>query len=110
MQGRWSAAGGKPAPLTVLDASKHERQHELPAFLPDGKHFLYLRVSRVPRESGIFAGSLDDPPERQSGKRILATGFGAAYAPSGGKGPGRLLFLSGDNLVRLSPSTPPDWS
>ena len=98
--GLWkvSAAGGKPVPLTALDASRHERQHELPSFLPDGKHFLYLRASSVPEESGIFAGSVDDPPERQNRKRILATGLGAYYSP-GQEGTGRLLFLNGDTLM-----------
>src|SRR5579872_2670951 len=59
---RVPAAGGKPVPLTVLDASRHERQHELPEFLPDGHHFLYLSISNIPEESGIFIGSLDEPP------------------------------------------------
>jgi Tol biopolymer transport system component len=99
--GLWkvNAAGGTPAPLTKLDASRQERQHELPSFLPDGRHFLYLRLSAKAEESGIFAGSLDDPPERQSQKRILATGFGAYFAPSSEAGPGRLLFLRDDTLM-----------
>ena len=99
--GLWKvdAAGGKPVPLTVLDASRHERTHELPSFLPDGRHFLYLRTSEVPEESGIFAGSLDDPPERQSRKRILSSGFGAYFAPSSEAGPGWLLFLQESTLM-----------
>ncbi len=66
--GLWkvSAAGGTPAPLTEIDASHNERQHELPSFLPDGRHFLYLRLSATPEESGIFSGSLDDPSSRCS--------------------------------------------
>jgi Tol biopolymer transport system component len=90
---RVPATGGKAVPLTTLDASRNERQHELPSFLPDGKHFLYLRVSREPDESGIYAGSLDDPPGRQSKKRLLATGLGAAFVPSGDGRTGSLLFL-----------------
>jgi len=99
--GLWKvdAAGGTPAPLTKLDASLHERQHELPSFLPDGRHFLYLSSSAVPEESGIYTGSLDDPPDRQSRKRLLATRFGAYFAPSSEAGPGRLLFLREDVLV-----------
>ncbi len=99
--GLWkvNAEGGTPTPLTVLDASRHERQHELPSFLPDGKHFLYLRASTVAEESGIFVGSLDDPPERQNKKRILASGFGADFVASGPGGSGRLLFLRDDTLM-----------
>jgi Tol biopolymer transport system component len=96
---RVPAAGGTPIPLTKLDPARHEREHELPSFLPDGKHFLYLRLSTVPEESGIFAGSLDDPPERQSMKRLLATSFGAYYVPSIAAGQGRLLFLRDGALM-----------
>ena len=83
----------------MLDASRHERQHELPSFLPDGRHFLYLRNSEVAEETGIFAGSLDEPPERQSKKRILQTGFGAYFEPSMEGGTGWLLFLRDGTLM-----------
>jgi len=99
--GLWKipATGGKPVPLTVLDASRHEREHELPVFLPDGRHFLYFRFSLVPENTGIYVGSLDDSPERQSEKRILATGFGADYVTSGDGNSTRLLFLLNGNLM-----------
>jgi Tol biopolymer transport system component len=96
---RVPASGGTPAPLTKLDPTRHEREHELPSFLPDGKHFLYLRASTVPEESGIFVGSLDDPPERQSTKRVLATSFGGYYVPSASSGSGSLLFLRDSTLM-----------
>ncbi len=99
--GLWKvpSSGGQPTPLTTLDPSRHEREHELPSFLPDGRHFLYLRASSMPEESGIFAGSIDDPPDKQSKKRILATGFGASYVPASDGGRGWLLFLRDNNLV-----------
>jgi Tol biopolymer transport system component len=77
---RVAATGGKPERLTALDNSRKEREHELPSFLPDGKHFLYLRISNEPEKSGIYVGSLDDAPDKQSLKRILATGVGAYFA------------------------------
>ena len=83
----------------MLDATRHERQHELPSFLPDGRHFLYLRIFETPEESGIFVGSLDDPPDRQSKKRIVANGFGASYAPANDGDVGRLLFLQEGTLM-----------
>jgi dipeptidyl aminopeptidase/acylaminoacyl peptidase len=49
--------------------------------------------------SGIYAGSLDDPPERQSKKRILASSLGAYFVPSEEGGSGWLLFLRGSTLV-----------
>ena len=96
---RVPAAGGKPISLTKLDIARHEREHELPSFLPDGKHFLYLRLSTVPEESGVFAGSLDDPPEGQSKKRLLATSFGAYYVRSITAPQGWLLFMRDDTLM-----------
>ena len=104
--GLWkvNAAGGTLAPLTTLDASLHERAHQLPSFLPDGIHFLYFRQAATPEESGVYVGSLDDPPGRQSKKRIVASAFGAYFTPAG-SGPGRLLFLT-DNVLMAQPFDP----
>jgi Tol biopolymer transport system component len=44
---RVSAAGGPPAPVTSLDASRNENSHRWPHFLPDGRHFLYTARSHV---------------------------------------------------------------
>ena len=96
---RVPAEGGTPVPLTVLDSSRHESEHELPSFLPDGRHFLYFINSADPGNSGIYVGSLDDPPERQSRKRLLATRFGATYVPSDNLGAGHLLFLADGVLM-----------
>ncbi len=96
---RVPATGGKAVPLTTLDPSRNERQHELPSFLPDGKHFLYLRVSKDPDQTGIYVGSLDDAPDRQSRKRLLAAGLGAAFVPTGDGQSGSLLFLREGTLM-----------
>ena len=47
---RIPAAGGEPAPLTRPESPK-QTSHRFPQFLPDGRHFLYLRGghSRIPR-------------------------------------------------------------
>jgi Tol biopolymer transport system component len=50
---RVSASGGKPAPVTKLDASRHVTAHRYPFFLPDGRRFLYMTAN--------LAGSSDDP-------------------------------------------------
>src|SRR5262249_7076145 len=73
--------------------------HELPTPLPDGRHFLYFRLSTDPEESGVFVGSVDDPPERQSKQRILATGLGASYVPATDGGSGWLLYMRQGALV-----------
>jgi eukaryotic-like serine/threonine-protein kinase len=38
-----AGGGGSPSPLTVLDRSRGEVVHVVPSFLPDGRHFVYLR-------------------------------------------------------------------
>ena len=96
---RVPAAGGTPVALTTLDASRKERQHELPSFLPDGRHFLYLRVGDRSGDGAIYVGSLDDPPDGQSKKRLLESGFGAAFVPSTLGRPGKLLFMRGGTLM-----------
>ncbi len=99
--GMWRvpAEGGTAAPLTVLDASRHDIEHELPSFLPDGRHFIYFINSTVPEESGIYVGSLDDSPDHQSKNRVLATRFGAEYVPTSAPGTGHLLFLRDSALM-----------
>jgi eukaryotic-like serine/threonine-protein kinase len=42
---RVSASGGATSRVTALDASRKESRHAFPTFLPDGRHFLYLRTS-----------------------------------------------------------------
>jgi Tol biopolymer transport system component len=93
--GLWKvpASGGTALPLTVLDPSRGEHSHELPAFLPDGHHFLYLRVTAMPENSGIYIGSLDAKPDKQSAQQIVNTRVGAAYVPGSGALPAQLLFL-----------------
>lgn len=95
---RVPAEGGKAVPLTILDASRHDIEHELPSFLPDGRHFIYFN-STVPEESGIYVGSLDDSPDHQSKRRILATRFGGEYVPSDDRASGHLLFLRDGTLM-----------
>ncbi len=90
-----SAAGGAPAAVTEFDAAAAETSHRFPAFLPDGKHFLFLveaRSDAAGSEDGfsLFAGSLDSKVR----KRLLATNAAARYASSG-----YVLFLRDRTLL-----------
>jgi len=96
---RCSVSGGLSTPLTTLDPSRQEIFHGRPIFLPDGRHFLYVRYSRAPELTGVYAGSLDTKPEEQERRLLIAGQFGAAYAPSGNQTSGHLLFLRGNTLV-----------
>jgi WD40 repeat protein len=97
------AANSVATPLTVVDPHR-EFAHHHPAFLPDGKHFLYLKVALAPENSGIYLGDLDTPPAKQSTKRLVATTFGPAQFvpfPNSGASPsgnGYLLFMRDGTL------------
>jgi eukaryotic-like serine/threonine-protein kinase len=88
-----SAVGGVASPLTKIDPSRKEIVHVLPVFLPDDRHFLYLRASSIPENTGVYVGSLNTKPEEQDSRRLLATTSGPVYVPSSDSESGQLLFL-----------------
>ena len=90
---RVSASGGTPSPLTKLDPSRQDTGHFSPVFLPDGKHFLYLRQSISPENTGIYVGSLDAKPDQQNSKRLIATSMSPVYVPSPDAGFVNFMFL-----------------
>ena len=95
-----SAEGGIPVPLTRVDAARGELGHVAPRFLPDGRHFLYLRASSDSTVSGLYVGALDVDPAEQSPERLVATRQNGMHAPPAGPaGPGHLLLLQGDRLL-----------
>ena len=97
---RVSENGGAAVPVTTLDPARKEDGHILPTFLPDGRRFVYLRVSRfTPSLGGSYVGSLDAKPEEQTAERILPYAIGLTYVPSATTGPGRLLYVQEGNLV-----------
>jgi Tol biopolymer transport system component len=79
---RVSDSGGAVSQLTALDTSRRDDSHGDPAFLPDGRHFIYHRRSGTLENSGIYAGTLDAKPGQQSSKLLVAADYGLAYAPS----------------------------
>ena len=57
---RAAAAGGVATPVT---AESTEQFHAFPSFLPDGRHFVYLRFSA--KDQGIYLGSLESTPAQR---------------------------------------------
>ncbi len=104
--GTWRvpAGGGAAIPVTTLDVSRQETGHSTPVFLPDGKHFLYLR-SAPTENQGIYLGTLDARPEQQARTRLIATGFSPVYAASPDPGGGYVLFLQ-ENGLKAQPFDP----
>jgi serine/threonine protein kinase len=94
-----SAAGGAASPLTTFDPSRKEVVHVLPSFLPDGRHFLYLRASSSPENSGAYVGSINTKPQEQDSKRLLATASAPVYEPSSDSDSGQVLFVRHRTLM-----------
>lgn len=88
------ASGGVPAPVTSIDAASGEVQHGHPAFLPDGRHFLYFSIGSVaggkldPR--GTYLGSLD---AAEPATLLLPGATQARYAG------GHILFIQNGTLL-----------
>ena len=85
------AAGGEPRPVTAVESGVN---HNYPAFLPDGQHFLY--TSQGGSNPGIHVASLDNPV----GRRLLADPSSACFAPAAsGRGYGHLIFVREGKLM-----------
>jgi Tol biopolymer transport system component len=86
---RVSADGGALTPVTAL--GKDEFAHTFPAFLPDGRHFVYLRAGIVGSRF-IAVGDLDAAPAAQSVAPVLKTDIAALVVPTAPDGSLTLLF------------------
>jgi Tol biopolymer transport system component len=80
---RVAASGGEAAPLSTTEEWGKEGRL-LPSFLPDGRHYLYLSLTRNPvRVTSIRVASLDEPGT----KKLVDAEFMGLYAA-----PGYVLF------------------
>ena len=59
-----SAAGGTARPVTTIDTARGEVTHFHPAFLPDGRHFVYVARNIDPEKTSAVLGSLDSKEAR----------------------------------------------
>jgi Tol biopolymer transport system component len=96
---RVPASGGVPVQITAIDPARQESDHWKPSFLPDGRHFVYLRHSADEAKSAIYLGSVDAKPEQQSSKPLVPSRLGPVYAPSADPGAGYLLFMREGTLL-----------
>jgi Tol biopolymer transport system component len=95
---RVSADGGVPTAVTALDTEQGDVAHLNPYFLPDGRHFFYVRESGTSED--ISVGSLDAKPGEQDSRRLLRGGaLGPTYVPSRDGDDGELLFVRGTALM-----------
>jgi hypothetical protein len=77
------ATGGAPVPVTALDAAGGELAHFAPAFLPDGRHFVFAAHNVDPEKTAVMLASLDSKEVR----RLFHADSSAVFAD-----PGYLLF------------------
>jgi Tol biopolymer transport system component len=85
-----SASGGVPTAATVIQGE--ETGHARPAFLPDGRHFVYRAIPRPENPKGpVFIGSLDST----AGVRVMddIDSTNVVYSQ------GHLLFLRETTLM-----------
>ena len=94
---RCPAAGGSPTLVTTSGRAGGEG-HLFPSFLSDGRRFIYLRLVRSnPEASGIYVGELG-ATSPSAGRRLITTGFGAAFVTAVDGGPGLVVFARDGTL------------
>ncbi len=87
---RVAAAGGTPVQVTTVDPARGELRHTWPAFLPDGRRFLFVAVSANPVRADLYLASLDSPVRT----RLAPVASRAVYDPSG-----HLIYVRDGTLV-----------
>jgi len=88
---RIAPSGGAVVEITQRDAALEESFHDCPAFLPDGRHFLYLGYSESKVENrALYVSSLDAPSKHA---RLMSSSSCAVYAT------GYILFSRGQTLM-----------
>ena len=97
---RLPASGGPLQPVTTLDTEK-ENSHRWPQWLPDGRHFLFTVRSDSPERLGIKLGSVDSSDARL----LVNTASQGIYTE-----PGRLLFMTPDNVLMAQALDPATWT
>jgi Tol biopolymer transport system component len=73
-----SDGGGTPVEITKPESSGQGYTDRDPYFLPDGKHFLFVR--RAKDSGNVYAGSLDSSAKPGDIKQILPGGSNVAYS------------------------------
>jgi Tol biopolymer transport system component len=85
---RVSSDGGKPSEVTKGFYPAHEI---FPTFLPDGRHFLFMRADTS--AEGIYSGSIDLSPQQQPADRVIESDSGAFYVD------GHIVFTRNETVL-----------
>jgi len=90
------ASGGTLMPVTKPESQQEAHAH--PVFLPDGRHFLYLR-GLPPGKRIVVVGDLNAAPGAQSTTPVVTTDYGVEVTQASAGGPPLVLFLRNDTLL-----------
>ncbi len=104
---RVSPNGGEATPVTTLDRAVGELSHRRPTFLPDGRHFLYVVLTKdgTKERGGIYLAKIGPGSERPAqqgatGRRLLGGFAQVAYSPPIDTHPtGYILHVVDENLM-----------
>jgi eukaryotic-like serine/threonine-protein kinase len=94
------SASGEVRPLTTLDATKGETSHRWPAFLPDGRHVVFLVRAAEASRSGVWIASLDQP---NASRRVVSSEAQAIVA-------GTTLLYANSEALMAQPLDPATWN
>ena len=83
------ATGGTPRPVTALDTAAGEVAHFHPAFLSDGRHFVFVARNLDPEKTSVMLASLDSKDVR----RLFHADSNAIFADAG------TLLFARDNAL-----------
>lgn len=93
--------GGEVTTVTTRESPRQEISFRRPAFLPDGRHFLYSITSGNKETRGVYLGSLDGTFRRRLLDQITPIKYMAAVPGDTAGGAGWLIFgLDGKLLAR----------
>ncbi len=87
---RVSADGGQPTEETEIDASREDVSHDYPAFLPDGRNYLYMVRSPNSADRVTYVGTIGSKARRE----LPGIRAGAKYFPTG-----HVVFLDRGTLM-----------
>ena len=94
---RIAASGGEPTPV-VKATAENQNVHAFPVFLPDGRHFLYMRGAPAGKRA-IYLGDLEATSEAQSATPLVSTDYGFSVAQTNAHAAPTVLYLRDNTLV-----------
>jgi len=104
-----AASGGAPVDLIKPDPAAGEESIGNPAFLPDGRHFLFTALTNS--DQRIYAASLDHNSAGKGGRKLILTDAGSAqFMPAVDRKqsgvPGYLFYTMGWRTLMARPFDP----